>query len=389
MWLAVVLSCALTAGQAPAEAPPPAPPDRWLLMKLLQGTYYGALLDGHRVRIHGWTEGSFTASTAAHDQLPMGFNFLANDFLLQQNWLRVERPTDPKATEPTFGFRFDTILPGSDYRFTIARGLFDGQLVANDGGPLLYGIDPVQMYAEAYVPNVCRGLTLRLGRFFAQYGFESIDTTQNPLASHSYCFIYDPFTHTGLLAQLQLDDAWSVQSGLVTGSDIFIDPAATPTYIGSVKWSPPRGRASVLFAVIVGDPRFDAEENFNHPQVFDVVFTCKIDERLTYVLDALYGFQTNVPDIGFANWYGTVHYLTWQLAPRLAGTARLEFFDDVQGQRTGFAGLYSSLTGGLNFRPRPDVIVRPEIRYDYNEQSRPFEGKKGLFTAAMDVVVRW
>src|ERR1700730_8143183 len=121
----LLLSLALALGQtapAPAEVPPeqpaaPAPtsPDRWLLMQSLQGTFPGWLLDCQRIQISGWTDMSFTASSATHEQLPMGFNFRANDFLLQQNWLRVDLPVVTGGTsEPTFGFRWDTILPGSD-----------------------------------------------------------------------------------------------------------------------------------------------------------------------------------------------------------------------------------------------------------------------------------
>ena len=78
------------------------------------------MLDSHRVQISGWTEGSFTASSDRNSNLPLGFNYRANEFLLQQNWLRIERPVVTSGTtEPTFGFRCDTILPGADYRFTL------------------------------------------------------------------------------------------------------------------------------------------------------------------------------------------------------------------------------------------------------------------------------
>ncbi len=50
---------------------------------------------------------------------------------------------------------------------------------------------------------------------------------------------------------------------------------------------------------------------------------------------------------------------------------RLEFFDDVQGQRTGFAGLYTAGTAGLTYKPRPWLWLRPEVRVDYNGESRP------------------
>src|SRR5262249_36783155 len=148
----LLVSVALAVGQTEAETPPPpqpaeqpAPaPDRWLLMRSLQGTWPGWQLDSNRLQLSGWTDLSLTASSASHNQLPMGFNFRANDFLLQQNWLRFERPVVTSGTtEPTFGFRSDTILPGADYRFTAARGLFSGQLTANNGQPNLYGIDPI------------------------------------------------------------------------------------------------------------------------------------------------------------------------------------------------------------------------------------------------------
>jgi hypothetical protein len=43
----------------------------------------------------------------------------------------------------------------------------------------------------------------------------------------------------------------------------------------------------------------------------------------------------------------------------------------------------------LNFQLRKDVILRPELRYDYNGESSPFEGRHGLFTAGTDLILRW
>jgi hypothetical protein len=359
-------------------------------MKELQGTAAGAFLDDNRLRLSGWTDLSFTVSSDRQDQLPMGFNYLANNFLLQQNWLRFERTVVTSGTtEPTFGFRSDTILPGSDYRFTVARGIFNGQLTADEGQPARYGIDPIQFYAEAYFPTVGRGLDVKLGRVFCQYGVEANDAVSNALASHAYTFIYDPFTHTGVMTTTKLTDVWSVQAGVMLGSDIFIDPADVLTGMGSVKWARPDGRDSVLFSVIIGPGRFNAGRNFNNPEVFDLVYTHQFSKRLNYNFESLYGFQTRVPDIGFANWLGLLNYVTYTFTPRVSGTVRLEFFDDAQGQRTGFPGLYSALTAGVTFKPRPAVIFRPELRYDYNDESRPFENHHGVFTATADMILRW
>lgn len=397
MWSRLLLSAALSLAQsesAPPDAPPPpaapAASDRWMLMKALQGTWPGSLLDGNRMSIWGWTDASLTASSDRHSNLPLGFNYRANEPLLQQNWIRFDRSVlKSGTTDPTFGFRSDWILPGSDYRFTLARGIFDEQLTAAGGQPIRHGIDPIQFYAEAYFPTIGRGLDIKVGRIFCQYGVESNAAVDNALWSHSNTFIYDPFTHTGAMATLNLTDTWSVQAGVILGSDIFIDPADNPTGMGSIKWAPPGGRDSVLFSFIVGNGRFDRQRNFHNPEIFDLVWTHKINSRLVYNFEGLYGFTTNVPDNGFANWFGVVNYLTCTFTPRLNGTGRLEFFDDPQGQRTGFPGMYSALTLGLSFQPTTSVIFRPEIRYDINDRSRPFDDRRGLFTAGFDVILRW
>ena len=228
-------------------------------MKSLQGTYPGWLLDSERIQIKGWTEASFTASSAEHSNLPMGFNYLANQFALQQNWLRVDQSVVTSGTsEPTFGFRSDTILPGTDYRFTVSRGLFSGQLLSNEGEPNTYGIDPVQFYGEAYFPTIGRGLDVKVGRTFCQYGAESIDAPSNILASHSYTFIYDPFTPHRCVRTLQITPAWSIQLGMVMGPDVFIDAPHRPTAcsVPRAAWR----QDSVLFCGLLGSD-FDVDEH--------------------------------------------------------------------------------------------------------------------------------
>lgn len=366
------------------------PPDRWIMMKYLQGSYPGWFLDRNRMQVYGWVDSSFTASTATGEQLPMGFNYRANEMLVQQNWLRVEQNVVRDGTcDPTFGFRSDSNLGGSDYRFTLPRGIFNGQLTANDGGPNTYGIDPVQFYAEAYYPTIGRGLDVKAGRMYCQYGVEAIDSPSNPLTSHSYTFIYNPFTQTGVIGTLQTTPAWSFQLGLVMGPDVFFDSAASPYAMFSAKWAPTDGRNSVLISAMLGNGRYDVEEQFNNPNLLDLVYTHTINSRTTYTLESLIGYQTNVPNIGTAWWYGIVNYLTYQLSSRLSSTSRLEVFDDESGNRTGFPGYYTAFTTGLNFKPRPPVIVRTEVRYDYNNESRPFADQHGLFTATADVILRW
>ena len=153
-------SPALTPPLSPPAATPPAatPPDRWCLMQALQGTWEGAQLDENRLSISGWVDASLTASTDHGTNLPMGFNYLPNNFALEQAWFRIDRSVVTTGTEPTFGFRSDWVV-GTDYRFILAKGLVDSQLTADHGGPDRYGFDPVQFYGEAYFPTVRREWT--------------------------------------------------------------------------------------------------------------------------------------------------------------------------------------------------------------------------------------
>ena len=76
-------------------------------------------------------------------------------------------------TEPTFGFRWDTILPGTDYRFTSARGLFDSQLTGSHGRPNRYGIDPIHL-GIIFLANLELGLltpTAGINIFLSSYRF--------------------------------------------------------------------------------------------------------------------------------------------------------------------------------------------------------------------------
>jgi hypothetical protein len=343
-----------------------------------------------QLSISGWADGSYTASTDRVTQLPMGFNYRANEFLLQQNWLRIQRAVQKDdATGPSFGFLSDTILPGSDYRFTLPRGLFNHQLVANHGTPSLYGIDPVRMYAEAYFPDVAQGLDIQVGRFYAPWGIETVDAPSNTFLSHTYTFVYDPFTQTGMMATVQFNNQWSAQSALVIGNDEWFNPGNQLKYSGNIQWSDPDEKNTLRFSTILGSPRYIARYQLDNLNLFEFIYSHQFSEDVKYVGAVTFGYQTDVPGLGTADWVGYQNYLTKQLNAKLSAAVRLELFDDFKGQRTGFAGLYTDVTAGIQWQFTERIRVRPELRFDDNTRSRPFEGKSVLFTASSDVIIGW
>ena len=343
-------------------------------------------------RSSGWAEMSYTASSDQHSQSPMGFNDKANQFLLNQNWLTLDLPARPLTDDddgPKWGVHADIIFPGSDYRYTLPRGLFNSQLIADNNGPNLYGIDPVQFYLEANVPTVAKGLNIKVGRFYAPWGVENVDAVRNALFSHAYTFVYDPFTQTGVLSTTKLNDDWTLTAGLVTGSDNFIDSAAQPTFCGNIAWAPKGGKNTLRFDTILGSARYDVAHQQNNLNLVDMIYTHQFHENLNYTFTTLCGYEADVPRLGFSNWLSVTQYLTRKFNDKLSSTMRLELFDDFQGQRTGFAGLYTAGTAGIAWTPCKRITLRPELRYDTNGQSRPFEDHHSVFTAAADLILRW
>jgi hypothetical protein len=402
---------------APEPLGPPGPvPERWWLMREAQGTWLGALLDDNRFFFTGWIAQSYTASTDKVSNVTVTWNDRANEYLLQQGWVRFGRTiVTSGTTSPSFGFQVD-VLTGTDYRFTLPRGLWNSQLNNHTPGTQnLYGVDLIQHYVSMYVPTWFRGVDFRFGRVYTPWGVESNEAVTTPLLSRSYAFDWcPPFTHFGGGAYITFSPEWTGVFLLVNGNDVYIgDPAEELRFVGNIRYVQPGGRNPVTIATTLGRGKFNpayatppqqttvalATEPFgrNNLNAFDLVYTHLINSVMSYNLEAIYGYQFNVPQAamavgsynGFANWFSAAHYLFWTLSPKWSSITRFETFDDAQGQRTGFAGLYLALTQGIQYRINKSMIIRPELRFDDNLLQKPFDGRHGIFTAASDLIIRW
>ncbi len=359
---------------------------KYLLERSLAETRLGNILDSNGIIIQGWTQMSYNASTASGSNAPVFMIDRANEFLLNQNYLHVEKTLDTSKKEFQLGFVTDWILPGSDARTTLPRGLWNDQLTRGD----LYPIDPFQFYGQAFLPNLGQGTTVKIGRFATHVGYELVQAPDTPFVSRSYMFQYNPFTHTGIYATTTLNDNWSVGYGASTGTDTFIDqPTNTLTFLGQLKWAPAEGKTSVAANVVITNPKFNAAENFQVYNFYNLVLTHKFTDKLTYVLDAGYAHMSDYPDFGNVDWYGAANYLIYAHNDIFTSTLRAEVFDDPQGARTGFAGLYTEVTYGLTMKAAEGLLLRPSIRYDNNSKTQVWEGSQNLFTATMDVIIRW
>ncbi len=358
---------------------------KYFAQKLLDQTRFGKALSDRGIEIYGWTELSYTGATTSRSNLPVTFNDQANSFQQIQTWLEVAKNIDTSKKEVQLGFK-GSIFYGSDYRFTLARGLANEQIEDRRN----YGYDPIYLYAEIFLPNLGgNGTTVRAGRWGTLIGYEVIDAVNTPFLTKSYNFQYNPFTHTGVMATTQINDNVTMYHGVVTGSDVFIDPAGRATYVGGVKYAPSEGKSSIAFNTVIGNAQFHVPENFPHFNSYNIVYTNNLTDNLTYVLDATASHMNGIPNIGSASWYGFANYFLYKVNDKLAINTRLELFDDVKGARTGTEGLYYEGTLGATWTPKDWLLVRPFMRYDYNSQGRPFEGDHHLYSGGIDLILRW
>lgn len=374
------------APEAPAEEPA-APEKKYLAEKLLEGSAFGQVLADRGIKVYGWTAGNYTVSSANRSNAPTTFNDRADFFQMNQNWLEVTKGIDTSKDEVQFGFKTSLILPGYDYKYTLARGFWNDQ-----SGQ--YGFDVPYMYGDVFLPGFGpKGTTLRAGRWGTHCGYEVIDAVNTPFVSRSYNFQYNPFTHTGVNAISELGDDWTIQNGVVTGADVWIDPAATASYVGGIKWAPKDGKTTVAANVFYTGKGYNAAENFQHYNSYNLLITHKLADKLTYVLDSTVGHTSSTDPTGAAGggnatWYGFTNYLLWQVNDCVASNLRFELFDDVKGARTGTSGLYTAATYGLSYTPVDSLILRPFVRYDHNSNG-PFEGKTHLYTGGVEAIFRW
>src|SRR5580693_1724726 len=187
------------------------------LMEALYGGSNGDAWERSRVKVYGWFEGSFNLSTSHNSNYPAAYDIEANRIEFDQAVLYVERIPDTVQTDHfDWGFHLSGLF-GTSYRFTTNLGYFSGQLLDDHHE---YGFDPVLEYLDLYIPQVAEGLNIRVGRFISIPCVEAQLAPNNYVYTHSLLYAIDPFTDTGILGTVKVNDRWLIQMGLTASHDV-------------------------------------------------------------------------------------------------------------------------------------------------------------------------
>jgi hypothetical protein len=338
-----------------------------------------------KFQIYGWVNFSGNISTShpsktsENGNFPLVYDIRPNRMELNQIVLYLERlPDENQMDHIDWGFRV-SFLYGLDYRFTLARGLFSDQLLKHNS---YYGFDMPMVYFDLYIPYVAQGMNVRIGRFISVPDIEAQLAPNNLFATHSLLYGFDPFTQTGVVATVKLNDQWTIQTGLTNGNDIALwqdDPGNQPTGMVMIQYTTPNQTDSFY----VGDNAFNnARFGYNNLQQIVGTWTHKFNDKIftateawyMYMKDAVSHPTSEVPfqsgsfpvRDGYASEWAVLNYTTFRIAGNAFFTVRNEYFNDRVGARTGFATPYSEHAIGLTWWPNKLITIRPELRFDHS-----------------------
>lgn len=307
---------------------------------------------------------------------PIATNDRSGEYMLNQAWLYFVRPTKTDGCGFDIGGRVDVVY-GEDWRFGQCFGLENRIDSPND----YYGLILPQFYLEVAYND----LTVKMGHFATLTSLEVVPAPMNFFYSHSYLMTgyFDPLLVTGLQADYKIDDNWTVIGGFHRGWQLFENPFDTLNFLGGVKWASDDKRSAISVMVDTGPTV--TFTGFHDQTSVIMVLTHQFNERFWSGTQVTVGGEANGSALTAGQddaWYGFEQIFTYKLNPKWSAGVRYEWVQDNEGSRIagignvlgtnkgwsgtpGFAGSFSDLSLGLNYRPHPNFVLRPEVRWDW------------------------
>jgi hypothetical protein len=357
-----------------------------------------------RSKIYGWVDPTLNFSTSEDSNAPEANDVYSNRFEMNQLVVYAERlPDSVQRDHIDWGYHL-TALYGADYRYTFAKGYFSGQWL-NDHHQ--YGFDPTMEYVDLYLPHVAQGMNLRLGRFISVPGIEAQLAPNNYIFSHSLLYAIDPFTDTGLIATVKLNDQWLVQLGITGGHDVALWTSdAKPSGTACVSYTT-KSVNDNIYACANGIN--DGKYAYNNLQQYDSTWYHKFSKSWHMATESWYMYERDVPSIfgsiapekGANGAYcvageerctapelAAVNFLQREISSHNYLSFRSDFLDDKKGQRTGYATKYSENAIMWGHWIGTTIQIRPELRFERAWDSKAYDNgrKQNQFTAASDLI---
>lgn len=262
-----------------------------------------------------------------------------------------------------FGFRVDAGFgAASDALFAV-----DNASVSMDADTKAYA-KALAHVQQAYVTGRFGKLTLDLGKFVTQHGYEVIETKDNWNYSRSVLFTWAiPFLHTGLRATYPINDKLSVMGCLTNGWNTNLEDGNSMTSVGVQAIYKPVAPLSLVVNYMGGREHALGVEDLTIRHLVDVSASYAVNDKLSLAVNGDYGHDAAN---GGVSWAGVAGYGRYQILSYLAAAARVEYFSDPDAFMTGVdqAIVEGTATVEVSGKVGPTSVVgRLEYRHDHSD----------------------
>jgi Putative beta-barrel porin-2, OmpL-like. bbp2 len=404
------------------------------LMAALGNTKLGEAMNDNHIQVYGWINagGNLSNNSVRGGNSPAAYDYNPNTVQLDQAVLYIERlPDTVQKDHVDWGFRLAPIF-GENYRYTTAYGLWSYQLLNQNKN---YGYDMPMAYGEVFIPQIAEGLLVRVGRYISIPDIEAQLAPNNYMYTHSMTYTFDNYTNTGIQSTLALDKNWMVQLGVSVGTEAMPwhynatipnpfpnplypgntmkkDPGAVPSVSAGVRWTSDSGNDNVY---VVADGINGGQWGYNNLQWYGFTYYHKFNDQWHISFEMYDIHQNNVLNINnqaaaaafaaggtpFSPQYmpfnspfeaqcsaalfsctaesrAALWYLNYKPNPLNNISWRFEWFDDVEGQRTGVKTNYIETGIGWQHWFSPQIEIRPEFSFYRSLNAPAFNGNANL-----------
>lgn len=287
-----------------------------------------------------------------HARNILPFNTRRNRFNLHQAWLHFDKHASIGGNNVRF--RLDTVY-GLDAQELQAVGNSPTGAPDNwdndfDNGAFGWAIP------QAFVEFGVGEWQVTAGKFLSPIGFEAAPSTENFFFSRTYArrFI-EPFSHTGVMAQRN-NGSFTQLVGVTAGWDSAFESNNGGFNLLTGMRFQPNSYTRLSTTSSVGDTGVRGSGS-----LWSGVAEVQLAPKLQYVgqIDFL-GLQT-------ADEYALINSLYYCHNRCLAFGTRLEWWKSNQLQADS-ASTYD-FTMGVNYRPQANILIRPEVRWDWGQSA--------------------
>ncbi|MCO8121825.1 porin [Stieleria sp. TO1_6] len=287
------------------------------------------------------------------------FNSYPDHLQLQQAWLYAEKAIDTSCGFD-IGGRVDYMY-GTDSQDTQAFGTdprgWDNSW--DNGGN--YGRAMPQLYVEAGYGD----FSVKAGHFYTLIGYEVVTAPDNFFYSHAYTmYNSEPFTHTGVLGTYNVNDRVTAYGGYTMGWDSGFDDNGD-NFLGGLSVAM-TDSLTLTYATAIGRfgdlPLGTPEKGYMHSIVADVAVT----DNLQYIFQNDWLDTDDATGATVRKTFDINQYLIYSISDCLAVGGRFEWYNQEGVYSAQESDIYA-LTTGINYKPHANVIVRPEVRWDWDE----------------------